>query len=70
MMDYAASLIGSDDVTLLSVQLQPEKILDIGHVDIFTAGNAKQEFWHPVLEQANAFRSTGCTTPTAAVNGQ
>jgi hypothetical protein len=51
MMDYTASLLtGSGDVTLLNVQLQPVKLLDIGHVDIFTAENAEQEFWMPVLE--------------------
>jgi pimeloyl-ACP methyl ester carboxylesterase len=59
MMDHTASLLGSDDVTMLNVQLQPEKILDIGHVDIFTAGNAQQEFWAPVLEWINDHTSSG-----------
>ena len=44
---------GCDDISLLNVQLQPEKLLDIGHVDIYTAGNAEQEFWAPVLEWIN-----------------
>ena len=53
MMDHTASLLGSDDITRMNVQLQPEKILDIGHVDIFTAGNAQDEFWAPVLGWIN-----------------
>lgn len=59
VMDYTASLIGSDDITLLNVQLQPAKILDIGHVDIFTAGISQQEFWAPVLDWINDHTPTG-----------
>jgi pimeloyl-ACP methyl ester carboxylesterase len=55
MMDYTASLLtGCQDVTLLNVQLKAEKLLDIGHVDIYTAGNAEQYFWEPVLEWIDA----------------
>jgi len=51
MMDYTASLLtGCDDITLRNVVLQPERILDIGHVDIYTAGISQQEFWAPVLQ--------------------
>ncbi len=51
LMDDTASLLsGSDDVTLLDVQLQGEKRLDIGHVNIFTAAISAQMFWQPVWE--------------------
>ncbi len=49
MMEYTSSLLtGCDDVSLLNVQLHPVKLLDIGHVDIFTAEVSQQEFWEPV----------------------
>ncbi|MBN1460481.1 MAG: hypothetical protein JXA57_13175 [Armatimonadetes bacterium] len=51
MMDYTADLLTSCyDITLLNVQLEPNKEEDIGHVDIFTAGNAQELFWEPVLQ--------------------
>ncbi|MBD3219835.1 hypothetical protein GF314_01210 [bacterium] len=51
LMDHTASLLtGSDDVSLLNVSLNPVQALDIGHVDIFTAECAPQEFWRPMLE--------------------
>lgn len=51
LMDHTASLLtGSDDVTLLNVSLNPLQVQDIGHVDIFTAECAPQEFWQPMLE--------------------
>ncbi len=54
IMDYTASLLtGSPDVTLLNVQLQSEKLLDVGHVDIYTAGVSPAEFWTPVLQWIN-----------------
>lgn len=54
-MDYTASLLtGTSDVTLLNVQIDPVQLLDIGHVDIFTAGNAQQDFWAPVLQWIEA----------------
>jgi hypothetical protein len=50
-MDETASLlVGSDDVTLLNVSLDPDQALDIGHVDIFTAECAPQVFWQPMLD--------------------
>jgi hypothetical protein len=58
-MDYTASLLGSDDITILNVQLQSEKLLDIGHVDIYTAGNAQDEFWVPVLDWINDHTTHG-----------
>ncbi len=51
LMDYTASLLVScDDIEILNVSLLPEQDEDIGHVDIYTAGNAEIEFWSPVLE--------------------
>lgn len=51
LMDETASLlVGSDDVTLLNVSLDPDQALDIGHVDIFTAECAPQVFWQPMLD--------------------
>ncbi len=50
MMDYTASLLGSEDIELLNIQLQSEVLLDIGHVDIYTAVNAEEVFWQPVLD--------------------
>lgn len=54
-MDYTASLLtGCSDVTLLNVQLQTPKLLDIGHCDIFTAEISQQEFWTPILQWIEA----------------
>lgn len=51
MMDYTASLLtGADDVSVHTVSLNSEMLLDIGHVDIFTAECAALEFWTPMYQ--------------------
>ncbi|MBN2171849.1 MAG: hypothetical protein JW819_11080 [Candidatus Krumholzibacteriota bacterium] len=55
MMGYTASLLtGCDDVTSLTVSLTDEMLLDIGHVDIYTASDAQTLFWQPVLDWLEA----------------
>jgi pimeloyl-ACP methyl ester carboxylesterase len=48
---YTLSLLGSTDVTTLIVDFeQPEnRLLDFGHVDLFSANNAAQDVWTPIL---------------------
>lgn len=59
LMDYTATLIGSDDVTLLNVQIDPDMILDFGHVDLFAAAIAPQVAWQPILTWINAHSHPG-----------
>ncbi|MEZ4647513.1 MAG: hypothetical protein R3E97_01790 [Candidatus Eisenbacteria bacterium] len=45
------SYLGSDDITQLYVSVgAPEPATDYGHIDIFTAHNAPQLVWQPILE--------------------
>ncbi len=53
-MAYTATLLGSSDIVLNNVQLETEQMIDFGHVDIFSAGNAEQECWQPVLAWIDA----------------
>lgn len=50
--DRTLDLVGSDDITRLDVRLHPEEevLLDFGHVDLYTADNARDLFWQPMLE--------------------
>lgn len=50
LMGYTTTLIGSDDITTLEIQVTPEVLTDFGHVDIFTAVDAEALFWQPVLD--------------------
>lgn len=59
LMSHTASLLGSDDITLLNIQLDPDPILDFGHVDLFTAEIAPTVFWQPVLEWINTHDHPG-----------
>jgi hypothetical protein len=58
---YTVSQLGSSDITQLYVQLHPdnEVELDYGHVDIFTAWNAPDLVWHPILDWVNAHSGRG-----------
>jgi hypothetical protein len=65
--DYTLTLLtGSDDVTQRTVSLNPDRLLDIGHVDIYTAGVARQEFWQPVLEWIEAHAAKDAATRNVA----
>lgn len=45
------SYLGSDDITWLYVTVgAPEPALDYGHIDIFTAWNAPELAWQPILQ--------------------
>jgi hypothetical protein len=46
---YTLSLLGSTDKTLLSVSLIGDPLLDFGHIDLWTADNAHEEVWTPLL---------------------
>ena len=48
---YALSMLGSDDIENLNIQLQPEeaRLLDFGHIDIFIAEDAPELVWSPLL---------------------
>lgn len=53
---YTTTLLGSTDVTVRVVRLNPPaaRALEIGHVDIFTATNAPTLFWRPLLDWIEA----------------
>jgi hypothetical protein len=48
---YTTTLLGSQDVTSLVVDLQPpaNQLAEFGHADIFLAANAQSLVWQPVL---------------------
>jgi hypothetical protein len=50
--EHTLGFLGSADVTNLVVQLHPddERLLDYGHIDLYTASNAQGLFWQPMLE--------------------
>ena len=52
---YALSLMGSDDIESLNIQLQPDEaaLFDFGHIDIFIAENAPELVWEPVARWIN-----------------
>ena len=49
--EYGTTLLGSSDVTQLFIELKPpsEVNFDFGHIDLFTAENAEQLVWQPML---------------------
>lgn len=46
--DYSTTLLGSRDVTTLTVTLTPEQPLDFAHSDLFWADNAQAVAWEPI----------------------
>lgn len=54
---YGIALLGSTDVTQLLIQLKPpaDILYDFGHIDVFTAGNAEQLAWQPMLNWIQAY---------------
>ena len=58
---YTVSLLGSTDITQLYVSLRPpeEIALDYGHIDIFTAANAPQLVWQPLLDWVRSHSPQG-----------
>jgi len=58
---YTLSLLGSTDVTSLIVGFQPpeNRLLDFGHVDLFSANNAAQDVWTPILAWIDAHTPGG-----------
>ncbi len=50
--DRTLEMVGSDDVSRIDIALHPpeEVLLDYGHVDLYTADNARDLFWQPMLE--------------------
>jgi hypothetical protein len=46
------SFLGSTDVTQIYVQLHPDEdaAIDFGHIDVFTAFNAPELIWRPILD--------------------
>jgi hypothetical protein len=48
---YTLDVIGSTDITMLEIQLHPpgEEHLDYGHIDLFTADNAAELVWGPIV---------------------
>ncbi len=49
---YSTTLVGSQDVSSFIVSLHPEEeaYLDFGHIDLWTADNAMELAWEPLLE--------------------
>ncbi len=49
---YNLSLLGSDDITDLNLQLRPddEVLFDFGHIDLWIADSAPELVWDPILE--------------------
>ena len=56
---YNTTITASRDVTKFTVQLLPDDQVayDFGHADLFTARNAKQLVWRPILHWLLAHRS-------------
>jgi hypothetical protein len=61
--DITLDLVASTDITELIVSLHPqgEEALDYGHVDLYTADNAPELVWQPMLEwiEAHSPRDAG-----------
>jgi pimeloyl-ACP methyl ester carboxylesterase len=47
---YSNSLVGSSDVSSFVVTLDAQRFRDFGHADLFTAQNASQVAWPPLLQ--------------------
>lgn len=55
LTEYTTTLTGGSDVTFLRVNLWPPEaiMLDFGHIDLWTAGNAEALVWAPILQWVN-----------------
>lgn len=49
---YTLDLLGSDDIEIATASLLPPEqiVMDFGHIDIWTAGQAPELVWQPLLE--------------------
>lgn len=47
---YTTTLVGSTDITHVIVSTDPDWLLDFGHIDLFTAYNAPDLAWQPLLD--------------------
>jgi hypothetical protein len=56
--DYTTTLVASDDVMILIVQLLPDDMRDqdFGHADLLTATNAESLAWQPILQWIRAHK--------------
>lgn len=54
--NYTTTLLGSTDVTSIVVSKVPAalRLFDYGHADLFTANDAQQQVWQPLLDWMNA----------------
>jgi hypothetical protein len=59
--DYGLTLLGSTDITILNIQLHPEdeRVLDFGHIDIWTADDAPVLVWQPMVDWINSHTPGG-----------
>jgi pimeloyl-ACP methyl ester carboxylesterase len=48
--DYSTTLLGSRDVTTMTITLLPEQPLDFAHSDLFWADNAPTVAWEPIYQ--------------------
>ncbi len=51
--------LGSSDITQLYVSTNPERMLDYGHIDIFTGPNAPELVWEPIRDWVVAHSPAG-----------
>ncbi len=51
--------LGSSDITQLYVSTNPERMLDYGHIDIFTGYNAPELVWAPIRDWVVAHSPAG-----------
>lgn len=47
---YNTTLLASNDVTTLVVSLDEDRLVDLGHQELFLADDAEVLFWHPILD--------------------
>jgi hypothetical protein len=52
---HTLTLLGSSDITTLYIQLQSDdqRELDFGHIDLWTADNAPEQVWQPMVDWIN-----------------
>jgi pimeloyl-ACP methyl ester carboxylesterase len=51
---YTTTLLGSTDVTIHITSLNPIRLADFGHADLFQANNAQALVWQPILDWVRA----------------
>lgn len=47
---YTTTLLGSTDITLLTISVEADATMDFGHIDLFTAHDAPVLAWEPLRE--------------------